>query len=392
MPLFPSYPGLIGRGSPETCSNTQLSCHNTTVVQDLCCFNAPGGQLLQTQFWDTDPSTGPSNSWTVHGLWPDHCDGTFDSTCDTSREYTDISGILTSFGKTDLLSFMNTYWKDISGDDESFWEHEWAKHGTCVSTLDPTCYTDYQSKQEVPDFFQKAVDLFQSLPTYDWLSAAGITPSTTKTYSASDIQAALSAKHGGHQVTIGCSSGALDEVWYHYNVQGSVQTGTFVAADPDGTKSTCPDTGIKYLPKSGSSTGGGSTTTTSSSGGSQPTGGSGTPFSGNGFLEVTTGGSQKGCLISAGTWFTTGTCATFTATASGNGFTLKSSKGNCGISNNAFTCGSNVSSTVFTSSGGSLAAGGSTGFFADSVPSGSTQATVFTTSHDTSLTITWSSQ
>ena len=27
------------------------------------------GLLLQTQFWDTNPSTGPSNSWTIHGAW-----------------------------------------------------------------------------------------------------------------------------------------------------------------------------------------------------------------------------------------------------------------------------------------------------------------------------------
>jgi ribonuclease T2 len=38
-------------GPSATCSNPQLSCHNTTIVADLCCFNAPGGQLLQTQFW-----------------------------------------------------------------------------------------------------------------------------------------------------------------------------------------------------------------------------------------------------------------------------------------------------------------------------------------------------
>lgn len=44
--------------TPMSCSNPQLSCHNTTVQADLCCFNAPGGQLLLTQFWDTDPSTG----------------------------------------------------------------------------------------------------------------------------------------------------------------------------------------------------------------------------------------------------------------------------------------------------------------------------------------------
>lgn len=47
----------------------ELSCHNTSVVTDTCCFNAPGGQLLQTQFWDTDPATGPVDSWTIHGLW-----------------------------------------------------------------------------------------------------------------------------------------------------------------------------------------------------------------------------------------------------------------------------------------------------------------------------------
>ncbi|KAL6697860.1 hypothetical protein J3F84DRAFT_254942 [Trichoderma pleuroticola] len=40
-------------------SNTPLSCHNTTAVDDSCCF-IPSGQLLQTQFWDTDPSTGPA--------------------------------------------------------------------------------------------------------------------------------------------------------------------------------------------------------------------------------------------------------------------------------------------------------------------------------------------
>src|SRR4051812_7162488 len=56
-------------GTLQACANPQLSCHNTTVVENLCCFNAPGGQLLQTQFWDTQPATGPETSWTLHGLW-----------------------------------------------------------------------------------------------------------------------------------------------------------------------------------------------------------------------------------------------------------------------------------------------------------------------------------
>ena len=283
---------------------------------------------------------------------------------------------------------MNTYWKNQDGTDEELWEHEWSTHGTCISTLKTSCYTNYVSKQEIPDFFQKVVDLFQDLPTYQWLSAAGITPSSSKTYTSAQIQSALSSNHGGHNVYLGCSNNALSQVYYYFNVQGSVQNGTFEAADPDGgDSSSCPSTGVKYLPKSGAST---APTITGGSGAPQPTG-TGGAFSGKGYLNVQTGGAQKGCIISGGAWYTTGTCATFTATANGSGFTLTSSKGACGVSNNALTCGSGVESTVFTSSGGALATGGSSSFYADSVPSGSTQATVTTTSDNTKLTITWES-
>lgn len=46
---------------------------------------------------------GPSDSWTIHGLWPDNCDGTYKANCDDSRAYTNISAILKSYGQTDLL-------------------------------------------------------------------------------------------------------------------------------------------------------------------------------------------------------------------------------------------------------------------------------------------------
>jgi hypothetical protein len=29
--------------------------------------------LTEAKFWDHDPSLGPSDSWTIHGLWPDNC-------------------------------------------------------------------------------------------------------------------------------------------------------------------------------------------------------------------------------------------------------------------------------------------------------------------------------
>lgn len=60
---------LEPRDSVSCPATSQLSCHNTTVPTNLCCFNSPGGALLQTQFWDTDPVVGPSDSWTIHGLW-----------------------------------------------------------------------------------------------------------------------------------------------------------------------------------------------------------------------------------------------------------------------------------------------------------------------------------
>lgn len=156
----------VSAGTPPTCSSPVLSCHNTTIQSNTCCFNSPGGQFTQTQFWDASPATGPSNSWTIHGLWPDHCDGTYDSNCDASRAYTGIGSILTAFGEQSTLDYMNTYWKDINGDDETFWEHEWSKHGTCISTLKPSCYTGYQTHEEAADFFKVTVDLFKTLPSY----------------------------------------------------------------------------------------------------------------------------------------------------------------------------------------------------------------------------------
>ncbi len=213
---------------------------------------------------------------------------------------------------------MQTYWKDGDGDDETFWEHEWGTHGTCISTLDPSCYTDYEATQEAVDYFVKTVSLFQSLPSYNWLSAAGIVPSSTTTYTLSAIQAALTSQFG-YAVTVRCSRNDELELWYHFNVQGSVQSGTFYPTTPRGSGSNCPSTGIKYLPKAGSATTttvAGTTLTTST----PASAATGTVLSGNGYLNVITSGIQNGCIIGAGTWYTTGTCATFTATASGMPF------------------------------------------------------------------------
>lgn len=97
---------------------------------------------------------------------PDNCDGTYESSCDSTRAYTNITDILQAQGKDDLLDYMDEYWVDIDGDNESFWAHEWGKHGTCINTIDPDCYQGYTAQEEVGDFFEKVVDLFKGLDTY----------------------------------------------------------------------------------------------------------------------------------------------------------------------------------------------------------------------------------
>ncbi|PAV22062.1 ribonuclease T2 [Pyrrhoderma noxium] len=363
-------PRLFSRASGCSVSG-QASCHNTT-VQNTCCFESPGGLLLQTQFWDTDPSTGPSDSWTIHGLWPDNCDETFESSCDPSRAYTDISKLLTSAGASDTLSFMETNWVDINGDDESFWEHEWSKHGTCMSTLEPSCFEDYSTGDEAVAFFNTVVKLFKTLPTFTFLSNQGITPSTSKTFTYASLTSALQTENSVIPA-LSCDGSTLNAISWYFNLKGSIVDGTFVPIDAP-SKGSCPSSGIKYPPKSGSS----SPTTTS--GGSTPTNSGDLPSKAT-ITALRSSGSSTGGLLSAGTW-STQTLATYTLSGTVSSFTLKSSKGNCGVSSGQFSCGSGVSSSTFsaTTSGENLllSFGGSTVFSSDAVPSGETQETVFT--------------
>jgi ribonuclease T2 len=130
-----------------------LSCsanaNHTTV--DSCCVETFGGLFLQTQFWDVYTgyeSQGqllPSDSWTIHGLWPDDCNGSYTQYCDLSRQYdpfpspnvtdfprngtkvpayngTDpITPAIQSFGRLDLLAYMRKYWVSQGSPDWTFW-------------------------------------------------------------------------------------------------------------------------------------------------------------------------------------------------------------------------------------------------------------------------------
>ncbi|CAI5759695.1 unnamed protein product [Candida verbasci] len=335
-------------------SDSPISCSSSQAAS--CCFESPGGVLLQTQFWDYSPATGPNNLFTLHGLWPDNCDGTYQQFCDSSLQISDDGStikdiIVNKFNDQELYDNLSNVWKDINGNDQSLWAHEWNKHGTCINTINPSCYSSYETNEDVYDYYKILYQLFENLPTYQWLTEAGIKPSNSVTYTKSQIQNALSSKFG-QQVYFKCdSSNALNEIWYFHHIKGSLLQQNFVPIAPL-SNSNCPSSGIKFPLKGGSD--GSDPAPTNTQPGSTPTG-----FPSTSYITLS---GKNGCLISNGKYYTSGTCATYHFTAATyGGVVIKSSKGGCGVdSNNNFVCGSDVddSKNQFQIKNGQIGYGG----------------------------------
>ncbi|KAG9779101.1 ribonuclease T2, partial [Aureobasidium melanogenum] len=252
---------------------------------DSCCTETYGGLVLSTQFWQTWTgleSKGqklPPNRWTLHGLWPDFCNGSYTQYCDLSRQYDpvpspnttnglpngtvvppydgpNVGTFLEAFGRYDLLKWMNTYWVNQGAPNTDFWAHEFSKHATCFSTFDLPCYgPEYVKHQEVVEFFETAIKYYNRLPTWEWLNEAKIVPSNSTTYTLSDLQAALTQKYGATPY-IGCSGPryntteagkdssdngrtVISEVWYYSHVIGRPQDGNSIPVNATGSNTSC---------------------------------------------------------------------------------------------------------------------------------------------------------
>lgn len=97
-------------GAPSCPIDGPMSCHNQTQT-DSCCFIYPGGRLLLTQFWDDTVHVGGSDQdWTLHGLWPDLCDGSYDQYCGMTPRFNNITDTLKQYNQTGLLENMERYW------------------------------------------------------------------------------------------------------------------------------------------------------------------------------------------------------------------------------------------------------------------------------------------
>ena len=69
-----------------------------------------------------------SSNYMIHGLWPQINSTAYPEYCKTVS-YTNPTG--------ELLTDMNAYWR---GCDDTLWEHEWEKHGSCTPMDEDTFY------------------------------------------------------------------------------------------------------------------------------------------------------------------------------------------------------------------------------------------------------------
>ncbi|KIO26102.1 hypothetical protein M407DRAFT_24547 [Tulasnella calospora MUT 4182] len=236
----------LARQAGDVCPVDAVSCQNVSGLNS-CCVETPQGLLLQTQFWNFKPAKGPVDSWTVHGLWPDYCDGNFKVGCDPSREYPNIREVLTENGKEDLLRWMEEFWVGIPN-NEYLWSNEWNRHGTCMSTIAPKCMPEGSATGlDAAIYFQKTADAFKSVPTYKFLASAGIEPDTTKTYSLNELESAFKTAYGFLPL-LECKNNALTAISYYFHLKGTITDGTLVPLDAL-KRTKCPETGIRYLPK-----------------------------------------------------------------------------------------------------------------------------------------------
>lgn len=216
------YSQHVAAGHSEYCLDFPLSCTNNTVVSNICCFNYPGGELLQTQFWDTDPATGPASHWTVHGLWYARLPFSHAQSANNPQARPLRRHILTILRRIapirqqlrdpeilqrqlftvehgDLLERRRRQIRIFLGTRVG---EAWELYLDFRSELLCRLYTARRGGGFLP---KKTIGPFKTLDTYAFLAIAGIVPSTTKNYTSAQTEHALDAFRKGVNASIQCN-------------------------------------------------------------------------------------------------------------------------------------------------------------------------------------------
>jgi hypothetical protein len=94
-----------------------------------------------------------SDEYMIHGLCPQTNHNTYPSYCE-SVPYLYPSGY--------LLDNMKKYWK---GCDDTLWEHEWEKHGSCVYKFNNI--SEYEFSNDTITIFKENYDLLENCTNDD---------------------------------------------------------------------------------------------------------------------------------------------------------------------------------------------------------------------------------
>ncbi|KAG0028644.1 ribonuclease T2-like [Podila clonocystis] len=213
-----TLPPLLPLFSKSTCPLNILSCTQQALNANACCLPALGIVVLSLQW---QPGLGPADQFTLHGLWPNSCGNSPGpaSGCDRLRSYNNIQQRLENYphSPVSFMGEMATYWSSSTGDNNQFWSHEWTKHGTCVSTLDPGCMGRAVTRDhDVYAYFSKAIELRKHFDVHKALADQGIVPGSTP--NVNDMHKAVQMAFGA-DAQFNCNNGQLSEVWLYFQVQ-----------------------------------------------------------------------------------------------------------------------------------------------------------------------------
>lgn len=109
-----------------------------TIIMIIACLNL-GYSTAIYNYYELAVQKWCSAEYMIHGLWPQINSTDYPEYCKTVSYSKPVGQLLTD---------MNTYWH---GCDTTLWEHEWEKHGSCVSA---------QNNINQDTFFNITISLF----------------------------------------------------------------------------------------------------------------------------------------------------------------------------------------------------------------------------------------
>lgn len=163
--------------------------------------------------------------FTMHGLWPERNDGNYPCTC-TDQTF-DVSKVKS------IEDELNTYWPSLNGPSDSFWKHEYEKHGTCAEDVFPDEFS----------FFNGTLALRAQYDAVTALAAAGLRPSNSKGFTLPAFRKAMTAAYGTYPAVSCDQSGNIEGVTW------CISKNLTAIACPSATADDCSASTL-YLPAS----------------------------------------------------------------------------------------------------------------------------------------------